>query len=177
MSLLTYETICTVALPFEQAMKLHDALGVALYAETRTFAVPRNPPAEPAAMLHVQVKLSVIAREIIPGDNISMSCALIDEDRTNTPQTEREMKWGFRGEVTLPPGWCVMAADSSGYMSYGRVSDFTSGLGVGEMELLVRRNLVGQGWCLFHEGKDTGHRFSSAEDAIMHAEDARIHGH
>lgn len=31
-------------------------------------------------------------------------------------------------------------------------------------------------WRLFHNGKDVGHGFDTAAEAIEHAEDARIHG-
>lgn len=32
-------------------------------------------------------------------------------------------------------------------------------------------------WCLLHKGKDTGHVFKTAAEAIEYADDARIHGH
>lgn len=73
--------------------------------------------------------------------------------------------------MNLPAGWTVKRYST--WFDRRLVSRATVYLFECD-RLEVRRR--GNRWILIHDGRDTGHRFKTAADAIEHADDARIHG-
>lgn len=81
------------------------------------------------------------------------------------------------GGVKLPLGWTAQLFST--WLNGSRLNTMVY-RHKGE-NLEVRRNLYPQfrrpQWMLEHNGKDVGHIFATAKEAIGHAEDARINGH
>ena len=75
--------------------------------------------------------------------------------------------------MNLPSGWTVRRYST---WHHRRLTSRSTVYRFERDDLEVRRK-DGKHWVLLHQGKDTGNRFTTAKDAIEHADDARIHGH
>lgn len=70
--------------------------------------------------------------------------------------------------MKLPQGWSRRGASAKTYHHDAEGLKVARQFGWGGRD---------EKWHLLHNGKDSGHEFNTAKEAIEHAEDARIHGH